>query len=97
MNAELEARLWACIRTGEPFTAADVTDCGRLTVNGDHAPNGGQSGIGARFNVLAQQGVIRWTKEAVRSTAPHRKGGLNRVWVATVKGLRIANKKGSLE
>ena len=89
MNA-LERRLARCILSGEPFTADDVTDEGRLALDGAHAPNARQSGIGSMFQSHARAGHIRFTGRVIKSSAKHRKGGAIRVWEATDAGVRWA-------
>jgi len=86
----IEARMIAAMCRGLPFTADDVTDAGRETVLGDHAPNAAQNGIGARFRQHSVEGRIVPTGRVVASVAPHRKGGMIREWVPTLRGQRWA-------
>jgi hypothetical protein len=83
----LERRAARLILNGDPFTADDVTLNGALPVDPDHAPNAKQNGIGNLFNQLARRGLIDFTGTVVRSNAPHRKGGANRVWRGTEAGV----------
>ena len=73
-------RLDSLIASGRPFTADDVTDNGRLTVSGDHAPNQKQNTIGTLFRTAAAADRIGPTGRVVKSRAPHRKGGMIREW-----------------
>ena len=90
--SDLERRLIDCIAAGRPFTADDVTGEGRLTIDGEHAPNGHQNGIGALFRTQSQARRIIATGRVVASHAPHRKGGMIREWQATEGGRRWAQR-----
>jgi len=81
-----DRRLAWLIITGEHFTADHLTDDGDLTLDADHTPNGPQSGIGAYINRMARRRLIEWTGHVVKSKAPHRKGGMVRVWKGTYAG-----------
>lgn len=83
MNRELEERLLFLRDTGDDFTADDLTVAGAYAVDADHSPNGAQSAIGAAIREAHRKGWIYPTGATVRSRAPHRKGGLIRVWRAT--------------
>lgn len=82
----LEDRLAELILDGNVFTADDVTDEGRVAVDGGHRPNGRQSSIGAHFQLWRRRGWIEPTGHVIRSKAEHRKGGMIRVWAATPEG-----------
>ena len=82
MIDDLTTRFEMFIALGRPFNADDVTDDGRLSIDGDHAANGRQSAIGALFAQASRAGRIVPTGAMVRSTAPHRKGGGIREWQA---------------
>jgi hypothetical protein len=79
-------RLAELILAGAPFTADDLTASGSMAIDIDHGPNGAQSGIGSLFQQASRSGLIEWTGGAERSRAPHRKGGMVRVWIATPRG-----------
>lgn len=76
----LVARMERAIDKGQPFTADDITADGKITMMGEHDPNGTQNGIGSLFREYAAKGLIRSTDRLVKSRAPHRKGGAIRVW-----------------
>lgn len=63
---------------GDPFTSDDL-----LALVGppdpSHAPNATNNAVGAVFRRARGSGLIRVVGHA-RSRAPHRKGGLVRVW-----------------
>jgi hypothetical protein len=61
-----------------------------VALDGAHAPNGKQNGIGSYVNAASRRGLIRWSGTVVRSRAPHRKGGAIRVWSGTNVGRRWA-------
>ena len=86
----VEARFVELIADGAPFTADDLTDGGPLTLDSSHTPNAQQSGIGSMFSRASKAGRIEPTGNVVRSTAPHRKGGMIREWRATTAGQRWA-------
>ena len=90
MNAQLLDRLAVLILWGDPFTSDEVTLRGSVTAAGDHAPNASQNSIGSLFQSASRQGWIAFTGETRRSAAPHRKGGLIRVWQGTDKGVKWA-------
>lgn len=92
---KLEERMEACIASGEPFTADDVTDCGNITLAGEHAPNGTQNGIGSLFREYAARKLIEPTGRVVKSAAKHRKGGMIREWVAVRPKKKLAAKRAS--
>jgi hypothetical protein len=85
-HPQLDARLARLILTGADFTADDLTDSGAVTIDPDHRPNARQNGIGSYFTAAAKRGLIEWTGRSTKSTAPHRKGGLNRIWQGTDAG-----------
>jgi hypothetical protein len=87
VNRVMSSRLAGLILQGGPFTADDVTEAGALVIDGQHTPNGKQSGIGSLFNQAARRGLIYFTGNVVRSEAPHRKGGAIRVWRGTEVGV----------
>jgi hypothetical protein len=68
--------------TGEEFTADDV-----VAMSGSpdetHQPNSRNSSIGSAFRHARSEGIIRQTGRYVKSTQPHRKGGVIAVWVGT--------------
>lgn len=82
----LEQRLAALILSGCEFTADDLTNDGRITLDAGHAPNAKQNGIGAFINAMARRGLISFTGRVVKSRAKHRKGGAIRVWFGTEAG-----------
>lgn len=82
----LEQRLAELVRDGDEFTSDDVTSDGRYTIDPGHNPNGKQNGIGALMRTWSRRGLIVWTGRVTTSRAPHRKGGMIRVWVATPAG-----------
>lgn len=71
---------------GGSFTVDHVTDNGRLTVAGNHDPNGAQNGIGALFGRWRAQGWIEPTGTYVKSTTPHGRGRTIAVWRFTTAG-----------
>ena len=85
-SARLDLRLAGLIVRRRPFTADDLTDSGRLTIDETHGPNGKQSAIGAIFSRARKDGLIVPTGEFVSSRAPRRKGGAIRVWRGTEAG-----------
>ena len=93
MNQALLDRLADLILAGEPFTADDVTQAGTLTAAGDHAPNASQNSIGSLFNSASRKGWISFTGDTRQSAAPHRKGGLIRVWTGTANGRNWAQRR----
>lgn len=84
--ADLERRLAELIAAGDPFSADDVTGDGAVTLDAGHGPNGAQNGIGAMINSAARRRLIVFTGDVTRSRAPHRKGGLQRLWRGTDAG-----------
>lgn len=86
MNEQLLRRLAELILTHEPFTAVDLTAAGSIAIDGSHAPNAKQNGIGSLFNTASRRGWIRSTGGLTNSTSPHRKGGAIRTWIGTVRG-----------
>ena len=90
MSERFEMRLAALIASGEPFSADDLTMSGQVTADEFHTPNGKRSSIGSLFSAKRKAGLIEPTGAVVNSTAPHRKGGLIRVWRGTPKGVRWA-------
>lgn len=86
MMSDIERRFAELVDTREPFSSDDVTANGSVALDGSHAPNAGQSGIGSMFQAAAKAKRIEFTGEVVRSKAPHRKGGVIRVWVGTEVG-----------
>ena len=83
----LERRLAQLVATGvEYVTADDITNNGALTVDNSHGANGKQSTIGSAFRTWAARGWIKDTGRHIKSQAPHRKGGVIRVWKITDKG-----------
>lgn len=89
---KLEIQLTKLIRAGVyQVTADDVTDCGRITIDAAHSPNGKQSGIGSFFRQKVADGILTSSGlPPVRSKAPKRKGGMIQIWSVTPKGLRWA-------
>jgi hypothetical protein len=81
-----DGRLRELILEGVEFTADDLTANGLYTANGDHAPNGSQNAIGSAFRRWHAQLLIEPTGQVVASRAPHRKGGMIRVWRPTEQG-----------
>ena len=86
----LDIRFAGLVARGEPFTADDLTRSGTLTVDEHHTPNGKQSSIGSLFSWASKAGLIEGTGDWVRSTSPHRKGGVIRSWRGTPEGRRWA-------
>jgi hypothetical protein len=72
------------------WTADDLTDDGAVTPDPDHAPNSANNGVGSYINGLSRRGLIAFTGQVVRSRAPHRKGGVIRVWTGTSAGRQWA-------
>lgn len=89
---KLERQLARLIVAGQyQVTADDITDCGRITIDAAHSPNGKQSGIGSFFRQKVADGILVSSGlPPVRSKAPKRKGGMIQVWSVTPKGLRWA-------
>lgn len=85
----LDARLAELVAAGVPFTADDLTDSGHWAVDPYHAPNGAQSAVGACFRRAHARGLIEPTGTVVKSKAPHRKGGMIRVWQPTQGALDL--------
>ena len=85
MSNQFDVRFAEHILRGE-FSADDITDYGRITAHGDHDPNARQNTIGSMFQSHARQGHIHFTGRVIKSTSPHRKGGMIRIWVGTEKG-----------
>ena len=89
-NKMLERRLAWLILDRQTFTADDLTDSGRITLDPTHAQSAGQSGFGGVFSSASRRGLIQKTGAVVKSKAPHRKGGTDHLWAPTVKGRRWA-------
>ncbi len=85
-RALLERRLAQLIMLGDPFSADDLTDGGRIMLDPSGEANAGQNGVGAMVNAAARDGRIVFTGRTVKSSAPRRKGGLIRVWAGTYVG-----------
>jgi hypothetical protein len=79
----------AIVEKFEEFTADDVTDRGKLTLDDDHTANGKQSAIGSLFAQASRARRIAPTGRVTKSTAPHRKGGLIREWQACMNSLEF--------
>ena len=90
MNPALLDRLATVIVAQETFSADDVTNNGAITAAGNHEANATQNSIGSLFQSAARSGWISFTGRVVRSRAPHRKGGADRVWQRTVDGVEWA-------
>lgn len=86
MNPDLLDRLAVLITKDTDFTADDVTLNGSITAAGDHDPNAKQNSIGSLFRTASANRWITATGDTKQSTAPHRKGGLIRVWHGTAHG-----------
>jgi len=85
-NKTLERRLAYLILTMRTFTADDLTDDGAFALDPDHDPNAAQNGIGAFINSASRRRLIEFTGAVVKSKAPHRKGGVIRIWTGTTAG-----------
>lgn len=92
MNHVLAQRLAELILAGDDFTADDLTANGAIALDA-HRPNGGQNAIGSFFREASADGLIAWTGRGTKSMAPHRKGGLIRVWAPTPKGVVWARRQ----
>ena len=69
------------IEAGEPFTADDLCDMAGQP-DRDHRPNSRNSGIGSLFSEYSKaKRIVPVGVE--KSRAPHRKGGMIRVWRAS--------------
>ena len=86
MNPALERRVAPLILNGDSFSTNELTDDGQIVLDPAHAQSGKQSGIGAFINAMARRGLIEFTGQIVKSTAPHRKSGMVRVWRGTEAG-----------
>jgi hypothetical protein len=65
----------------------DVTDCGRITIDAAHSPNGKQSSIGSFFRTAIADGLLeRSALPPTKSRSIKRKGGMIQNWLVTDKG-----------
>lgn len=75
MNLNRRIAYLILTRESKGFNADDVTDCGNLTIDGEHKQNGPQGAIGNAFRQLARDGIIVNYGEAEKSRSKHRKSG----------------------
>ena len=81
-----DRRLAWLIIDRQHFTADDLTLDGDDPLDAAHAPNAGQNGVGSFVQQASRRRLIEWTGAVVKSKAPHRKGGVIRVWRGTDTG-----------
>jgi len=83
---EIEERIAFVVLAGQPFSVDDVTEDGAWAPDPTHAANSTQNSIGQHIGDVARRGLIEFTGEVQRSCAPHRKGGMIRIWRPTSAG-----------
>ena len=85
-------RLRLLIQNGYTIiTSDDITDCGNITIDAAHTPNGRQSSIGSFFRTAASKHLLEPSGlPTVKSKAVKRKGGMIQQWRVTDKGRRWA-------